>query len=335
MASPPAIYTTTQTFSGSIKNSFTCEVFSAGLLSESRRRARIPRRLKQPLPSTVGGLPSTSLTKTGPAHIEIHFTPRTLNWSNGQAPTNSNTYSTGAYILRTPTGSSSYTFQGASLTISTNGNLYYKGGGSTGTITVNNLIFAGGTNVHNSGTLDYFRLAGNVNIAADSSIYAEQGPTIISAVISGSAKITDPGSDCATCTLIITNSAAGSPHQVLLAGTGLALAPLINLSVAGPAQGLEPDQGRRTLPVVAADVPGAREQLGDAALLVAPTDPVEITGAVRKLEDQALRKKLIERGSRRAEDRTPAGYIDGVLRFLDEFERTRRCWGANGSVRTE
>jgi glycosyltransferase involved in cell wall biosynthesis len=88
-------------------------------------------------------------------------------------------------------------------------------------------------------------------------------------------------------------------------------------------------------PVVAADVPGAREQLGDAALLVAPTDPAEIAGAVRKLEDQALRKELIERGRRRAEERTPAGYVDGVLRFLDEFERTRRCWGANASVRTE
>jgi len=88
-------------------------------------------------------------------------------------------------------------------------------------------------------------------------------------------------------------------------------------------------------PVVAADVPGAREQLGDAALLVPPTDPAEMAAAVRRFEDPALRQELIERGRRRAKDRTPAGYVGGVLRFLDEFERTRRCWGASGSARTE
>ena len=130
-----------------------------------------------------------------------------LNWGDSVAPTNINTYSTGGFILRTPTGGGSYTFGGASLTINTNGNIYYKGSGSTGTITVNNLIFAGGTNVHNSSTVDYFRLAGNVNIAADSTIYAKQGPTIIYAVLSGNAKITNPGSDGTPCVLIVTNSA--------------------------------------------------------------------------------------------------------------------------------
>lgn len=79
-------------------------------------------------------------------------------------------------------------------------------------------------------------------------------------------------------------------------------------------------------PVVAADVPGAREQLGDAAILVPPTDPVRVAEAVRRLEEPALRKKLTQLGRQRAESLTPEGYVRGVLDFLDEFERTRRGW---------
>jgi hypothetical protein len=129
-----------------------------------------------------------------------------LNWSNGQAPGAGNDYSTGAFILRTPANASSFTFQGASLTVNTNGNLYYKGTGSSGTITINNLIMAGGTNIHNQGTVDFYRLAGNLNVAADSVIYAKQGPVIISALVAGNGKVVNPGSDCATCVLTISNS---------------------------------------------------------------------------------------------------------------------------------
>ncbi len=79
-------------------------------------------------------------------------------------------------------------------------------------------------------------------------------------------------------------------------------------------------------PVIAANVPGAREQLGDAAVLVPPTDPALIAEAVRGLEDTALRDKLAELGRRRAEILTPEAYVSGVVEFLDEFERIRRCW---------
>jgi glycosyltransferase involved in cell wall biosynthesis len=79
-------------------------------------------------------------------------------------------------------------------------------------------------------------------------------------------------------------------------------------------------------PVVAADVPGAREQLGDAALLVPPTEPARIAEAVRRLEDPALRDELATLGRERAESLTPQAYVSGVFDFLDEFEHVRRCW---------
>jgi glycosyltransferase involved in cell wall biosynthesis len=80
-------------------------------------------------------------------------------------------------------------------------------------------------------------------------------------------------------------------------------------------------------PVIASDVPGAKEQLGDAALLVPPTDPMRVADAVRRLEDPVLRSELAEKGRKRAEGRTAAAFVRSVLDFIDDFERVRRCWG--------
>jgi glycosyltransferase involved in cell wall biosynthesis len=79
-------------------------------------------------------------------------------------------------------------------------------------------------------------------------------------------------------------------------------------------------------PVVAADVPGAREQLGDAALRVPALDPEAIAAAVRRLDQPAERDRLVAAGRERARAFTAAGYVGGVLEFLDEFERIRRGW---------
>jgi glycosyltransferase involved in cell wall biosynthesis len=79
-------------------------------------------------------------------------------------------------------------------------------------------------------------------------------------------------------------------------------------------------------PVVASDVPGASEQMGDAALLVSPTDPAAMAAAVRHLEDEGERRRRVELGRRRANELTAEGYVRGVLGFLDEFEHIRRCW---------
>jgi glycosyltransferase involved in cell wall biosynthesis len=80
-------------------------------------------------------------------------------------------------------------------------------------------------------------------------------------------------------------------------------------------------------PVVASDVAGAREQLGDAALLVDATKPEQIADAVVRLRrEPGLRERLIRSGSARAQLHTTADFVRGVDQWLDEFEGVRRCW---------
>jgi glycosyltransferase involved in cell wall biosynthesis len=79
-------------------------------------------------------------------------------------------------------------------------------------------------------------------------------------------------------------------------------------------------------PVVQSDVPGARDQLGDAALFVAPTDAAAVADAVRRCESEDVRAKLVDAGRTRAAGLTADGYVRGVLDFLDDFEPVRSCW---------
>ena len=80
-------------------------------------------------------------------------------------------------------------------------------------------------------------------------------------------------------------------------------------------------------PVIASRVRGADEQLGDAALLVDPTDVEGLAGAVWSLyQDQGLRKQLICRGRQRAARWTAEHFVQKVLAFIDGFGRVRRCW---------
>jgi glycosyltransferase involved in cell wall biosynthesis len=79
-------------------------------------------------------------------------------------------------------------------------------------------------------------------------------------------------------------------------------------------------------PVVAGDIPGAREQMGDAALLAPPSDPEAIAAAVRRLADEGERERRTALGRARAGELTAEGYVRGVFDFLDEFEHIRRCW---------
>jgi glycosyltransferase involved in cell wall biosynthesis len=84
-------------------------------------------------------------------------------------------------------------------------------------------------------------------------------------------------------------------------------------------------------PVIAADVPGAREQLGDAAILVDPLRPEEIAAAVRRLvDDSELGPTLIARGRARAARWSARDFVNGVFEMIDEFEAIRRCWGDMG-----
>jgi glycosyltransferase involved in cell wall biosynthesis len=80
-------------------------------------------------------------------------------------------------------------------------------------------------------------------------------------------------------------------------------------------------------PVIAADIPGASEQLGDAALLVNPANELEIAEALKSLfQDKAKRENLIARGKERARRFTGSDFAKGILDLLDEFQPIRRCW---------
>ena len=85
-------------------------------------------------------------------------------------------------------------------------------------------------------------------------------------------------------------------------------------------------------PVIASKAAGAKEQLGEAALLVNPVDEQEIAWAINKLwHNKKLRAKLIQKGISRAKKWTSNDYIKGVCDILDEFEPYRRCWRSKTS----
>ncbi len=80
-------------------------------------------------------------------------------------------------------------------------------------------------------------------------------------------------------------------------------------------------------PVIAADVPGAGEQFGDAAILVNPANESEIAQALKAVyHDKAKRDELIVRGKERARRFTGADFAKGLIALLDEFQSIRRCW---------
>jgi len=80
-------------------------------------------------------------------------------------------------------------------------------------------------------------------------------------------------------------------------------------------------------PVINADFPGAREQLGSGALYVDPSDPEAIARGIQAiLENGSLREQLVENGRERAMRWTTADYVERVFAILNSFEPVRRAW---------
>ena len=80
-------------------------------------------------------------------------------------------------------------------------------------------------------------------------------------------------------------------------------------------------------PVIASDIPGAREQLGDAAVLVDPRDAEKMAEAIRTvLTDPQFRAALIEKGYKRATSWTGLDYMKSLIAVLDDFGKVRRNW---------
>jgi glycosyltransferase involved in cell wall biosynthesis len=80
-------------------------------------------------------------------------------------------------------------------------------------------------------------------------------------------------------------------------------------------------------PVIAAQVSGSEQQLGEAAVLVDPKDPREIAVAIRKVHtDKSFRETLIAKGHKRAESWTAKDFVQGAFKILDDFSAVRRNW---------
>jgi len=80
-------------------------------------------------------------------------------------------------------------------------------------------------------------------------------------------------------------------------------------------------------PVIISNIPGHLEQMGDAALAVDATDPIEIGNAViRLLSDPEFRKTLIDKGYILAEKQKNYSYFDEILAILSDFQKIRKTW---------
>jgi glycosyltransferase involved in cell wall biosynthesis len=86
-------------------------------------------------------------------------------------------------------------------------------------------------------------------------------------------------------------------------------------------------------PVIAADVPGAREQYDDAALLFNATDERAMAGLLLMLlRDDSIRPQQIARGKARIANLSADNYATAVIRILDEFSAVARAWERCDSV---
>jgi glycosyltransferase involved in cell wall biosynthesis len=79
-------------------------------------------------------------------------------------------------------------------------------------------------------------------------------------------------------------------------------------------------------PVLASDVPGAREQLEDAAVYFPPVDEKSLADAILSLRNPETRERLVRAGRARADRNTWDDYVQGIFASLDEFAAVRRTW---------
>lgn len=79
-------------------------------------------------------------------------------------------------------------------------------------------------------------------------------------------------------------------------------------------------------PVISADAPGMREQLGECALFFNPKDEDELIEKIKQLENQELRQNLITKGELLAKTCSIENYINKMVQIIDDFAPIRECW---------
>jgi len=86
-------------------------------------------------------------------------------------------------------------------------------------------------------------------------------------------------------------------------------------------------------PVVSAAFNGAREQMGDAALLFDPLDANDAVQKIAVLSDPRLREQLIANGHALVKTRSPDVYVARINQALDVFAKKRKLWGPSNTYR--
>jgi glycosyltransferase involved in cell wall biosynthesis len=88
-------------------------------------------------------------------------------------------------------------------------------------------------------------------------------------------------------------------------------------------------------PVITAEVPGAREQYGDAALYFDSMSEQDLAERIKELlQNNLVREQLIHRGRQRAESWTARDYAREMISIFDEFAAVARAWERCDSVFT-
>lgn len=80
-------------------------------------------------------------------------------------------------------------------------------------------------------------------------------------------------------------------------------------------------------PVIASQVSGSEDQLGNKAILVDPNKAEDFASAVIKLKDVKLRQQMITRAFNHVNKWTFNDYTTSVLSLINEFSVVRSCWG--------
>ena len=109
----------------------------------------------------------------------------------------------------------------------------------------------------------------------------------------------------------------------------LSATALVYASLSGP-ENLPPLEAMAAgCPVLNSDFPGAREQLGEAALLVPPLDPNAWAVAMEEVLESAGGGSIAARvgqGRRLVQIRSATSYVDGVLKWIEDFGASRSLW---------
>ena len=80
-------------------------------------------------------------------------------------------------------------------------------------------------------------------------------------------------------------------------------------------------------PVIVANLPGFEDQVGNAGILIDPSDPVSLSDAILSLaKNKAYRQELIKRGKKRSDLFSDFERLKTLRSIFDAYARKRRAW---------